>query len=50
MPNPTTQASKLMQMRRNVSERRWRISQAPIGTPMITLGRIVGMSAKLFTV
>ena len=34
MPNPTTQASKLMQMRRNVSDRmRW-ISHAPIGTPM----------------
>ena len=43
-PKPTTQASKLMQMRRNVSTRMRRISAAPIGTPMRTLGRICGMS------
>src|SRR5882672_10483259 len=42
-PKPTTQASKLMQILRNVSTRIRRISAAPIGTPIRTLGRICGI-------
>ena len=42
-PNPTIHASKLMQIRRNVSTFICRISAAPIGTPIKTLGRICGI-------
>ena len=37
-PKPTTHASKLMQMRRNVSESTWRMKKAPSGIPTSTLG------------
>jgi hypothetical protein len=47
MPKPTTQASKLMQIRRKVSALIRRMSQAPSGTPMSRLGRSDGTSARL---
>src|SRR5229473_992175 len=46
-PNATTQASKLMQMRLNVSGRTLWMIIAPRGTPTKMLGTIHGMSAKL---
>ena len=46
-PKATIQASKLMQMRRNVSGRtRWMMN-APSGTPTTMLGTIRGMSDRL---
>src|ERR1700687_3100517 len=46
-PNATTQASKLMQTRLNVSGRTFWMIIAPRGTPTKMLGTIHGTSAKL---
>ena len=43
-PNATTQASKLIHRRRKVSGWTWRMTNAPIGTPRATPGRIEGRS------
>src|SRR5205823_31853 len=47
MPYPTTQASKLMQTRRKVSGRTWRMIRTPRGIPTTRLGRMYGNKPTL---
>src|SRR5206468_12589995 len=47
MPNPTTQASKLMQTRLKVSGRTCRMTRPPSGIPTARLGRMYGSKQAL---